>query len=69
MSKPIPISTAKSIAEKYDYEQVFIFARKTGKGGIEHLTTYGTNKVHCDIAAQVGNFLKYKIMGWEKETK
>ena len=39
MSEPIPISMAKNIAEKYDYDQVFIFARKTGDGGIEHMTT------------------------------
>jgi len=67
MSKAIPISAAKNIAEKYDYEQVFIFARKTGESGIEHMTTYGINKLHCDAAAKIGNFLKYKIMGWEKE--
>jgi len=69
MSRSIPISTAKNIAEKYDYDQVFIFARKTGDGGIEHMTTYGASKEHCKIAAQIGNFLKYKIMGWEKENK
>lgn len=65
--KPIPISEGKRIAEKYGYEQVFIFARRTGKGGLEHLTTYGINRAHCDIAAKIGNFLKFKIMNWKEE--
>ena len=41
--KPIPISAAKHIAEKYDYDQVIIIARKVGDGG-EHCTTYGRDK-------------------------
>jgi len=62
----IPISAAKSIAKKYDLDQVIIIARKTGKDGLEHVTTYGKNKAHCKVAAEVGNFLKYKVMGWIK---
>jgi len=65
--KPIPISKAKEIAEMYNYEQVVIFARRTGKGGSEHMTTYGVNKKHCEMASKIGEFLKYKIMGWIKE--
>ena len=65
--KPIPISEGERIAKKYGYEQVFIFARRTGENGIEHLTTYGSNKVHCGIAAKIGDFLKYKIMNWKPE--
>nr|VFJ89554.1 MAG: hypothetical protein BECKLFY1418B_GA0070995_101612 [Candidatus Kentron sp. LFY] len=61
----IPISAAKEIAEKYDYDQVIIVARKVGRN--EHLTTYGVDKEHCDIAARLGNFLKYKVMGWHDE--
>jgi len=34
---------------------------------MEHMTTYGTNKEHCDIAAKIGNFLKYKVMGWKQD--
>jgi len=64
--KPIPISAGKEISKKYGYDQVIIFARKTGEGGGEHMTTYGKNKEHCKIAANVGDFLKYKIMGWLK---
>jgi hypothetical protein len=66
-TKPIPISAAKEIAKKYGYDQVVIFARKVGEEGREHMTTYGVDKVHCDVAARIGNFLKYKIMGWIKE--
>ena len=60
----IPISAAKKIAEKYDYDQVIIFARKVGRN--EHCTTYGTNEQHCKIAAQCGDFLKYKVMHWDE---
>lgn len=65
-TKPIPISAAEGIARTYGYDQVVIMARKTGGGGKEHVTTYGINKWHCDIAARMGNTLKYKIMGWKK---
>lgn len=65
--KPIPVSEGERIAKNFGYEQVFIFARRTGENGIEHLTTYGINKAHCDIAAKIGNFLKYKIMNWKPE--
>lgn len=65
--KPIPISAGKEIAEKYDYDQVVIIARKIGENGGEHVTTYGVNKVHCDIAARIGDFLKYKVMGWKRD--
>lgn len=57
----IPISAAKKIAEQYDYDQVIIIARKVGRN--EHVTTYGVNKEHCDIATRCGNFLKYKVVG------
>lgn len=63
----IPITAAKRIAEEYDYDQVIIVARKVGEGGNEHVTTYGKTKEHCAVAAKIGNFLKYKIMGWLKE--
>lgn len=62
----IPISAAKHIANKYGYDQVIIIARKTGTYGSEHVTTYGKDKTHCDIAAKTGDFLKFKVMGWKK---
>lgn len=66
--KPIPIYKAKEIAKLYGYDQVIIYARKVDypeeKGG-EHMTTYGVSKVHCAVAAKIGNFLKHKVMRWE----
>ncbi len=64
--RKIPIKAAKQIAENYDYDQVIVIARKVGKDGGEHVTTYGINKEHCKISAKIGDFLKYKIMGWIK---
>lgn len=65
--KAIPISAAKHIAETYGYDQVIIIARKVGDNGGEHCTTYGRDKPNCDVAARIGDFLKYKIMGWVKD--
>ncbi len=68
--KPIPISAAKDIAKLYGYDQVIVVARKVGKAPEpfgEHVTTYGRNKAHCAAAAKVGNFLKYKVMGWHRD--
>lgn len=67
--KEIPISAAKRIANDYGYDQVVILARKVGADpdpNGEHVTTYGVNKEHCNVAAHIGNFLKYKIMGWKE---
>lgn len=70
--KPIPISAAKHIAKGYGYDQVIVYARKVGDpandwmGGGEHMTTYGIDRANCDAAAKIGNFLKYKIMGWNE---
>jgi hypothetical protein len=68
--KPIPISAAERIAKDYGYDQVVIIARKVGddpEPNGEHVTTYGVTKGHCDVAAHIGDFLKYKVMGWVKE--
>jgi hypothetical protein len=65
--KPIPIVRARDIAEQYGYDQVIIIARKVGENGGEHCTTYGRDKPNCDVAARVGEFLKFKVMGWIKE--
>ena len=65
--KRIPIKAAQHIAETYGYDQVMIYARKVGDEPAphgEHMTTYGVNKAHCNAMAQIGNFLKTKIMGW-----
>lgn len=65
--KPIPIRAAEKIAKDYGYDQVIIIARRVGEEPEpfgEHLTTYGINKTHCDIAARTGSFIQHKIMGW-----
>lgn len=64
---PIPISAGADVCHRYGYDQVVIIARKTGFGGVEHVTTYGVNKIHCSIAAAMGNFLKHKVMGWPEQ--
>lgn len=58
----IPIAAGKKIADAYGYDQVVIVARKVG--GVEHVTTYGVDKAHCDVAARMGNFFKYNLMHW-----
>ncbi len=62
--QPIPIEAAREIAERYGYEQVVIYARKTGENGGEHMTTYGTVEPHKSIAADMGRVLR-KFMGWD----
>ncbi len=64
--KEIPISVAKKIAKQYGYHQVVIIGRRVGTDGIEHVTTYGSDKKNCSVAARIGDFLKYKIFGWVK---
>lgn len=65
--KPIPISAAKLIADRYGYDQVVIIARKVGEG--EHCTTYGVDKANCEVAARCGDFLKFKVMGWASKER
>ena len=67
--KPIPIVKARDIAEQFGYDQVVIIARRVGEGGTEHCTTYGRDKANCDVAARIGDFLKFKVMGWTEENK
>lgn len=68
--KPIAIKAAKVIADEYGYDQVIIIARKVGEDPDphgEHITTYGVDIDNCRVAARIGDFLKYKVMGWVKE--
>lgn len=62
--KALPIKAARRIAEKYGFHQVVIVARCVGDDGLEHVTTYGVDDKHCEVAAKMGNFFKYKLMGW-----
>lgn len=62
----IPISTAKEIAERYGYDQVVVYARRVGDDADphgEHMTTYGVDRVHCGVAARIGQTLQ-RWMGW-----
>lgn len=66
----IPIAAAERIAKEYGYDQVIIYVRKVGEDPASHgeyMTTYGRDIAHCAVAARIGDFLKYKIMGWIKE--
>lgn len=69
--KRIPITAAKRIADEYGYDQVVIYARKVGSSPEphgEHMTTYGVNKVHCEVAAKISETLQ-RFMGWTPKTK
>ena len=63
--KEIPVKAAKNIAHNYGYDQVIIIARCVGESPDphgEHVTTYGTNNEHCEVASRIGDFLKFKMM-------
>ena len=60
--KPIPIEAAKQIAKAFGYDQIVVIGRAVGKG--EHVTTYGKDVANCNVAARIGNFLKFKVMQW-----
>lgn len=69
---PIPIEAAQQIAEKFGYDQVIVIARRVGEDPAphgEHVTTYGVDKANCDVAARIGNFLKYNVMKWPRDDK
>jgi len=63
--KRIPISVAKTIGQQYGYSQVIITAFDN-KGGITHVTTWGSTLDQCEQAAIGGNFVK-KALGWPPE--
>lgn len=66
--RKIPIEAAKKIAVEYGYHQVVIIGRRVGPDGIEHVTTYGVNRMNCSVAARIGTLIKYRIMGWKNES-
>ena len=68
--RSIPIAAAQGIAKEYGYDQVIIIARRchdTPEPHGEHVTTYGRTVDHCAVAADIGDFLKFKVMGWVEE--
>jgi len=65
--RPIPVRAAARIAQEFGYDQIVIIGRKVDTPdqiGGEHVTTYGVDKEHCSIAARIGDFFKFKLMGW-----
>lgn len=71
MANPvIPISHAERVCKENGLDQVIIIGRKCdtlNSDGYECVTTYGRNRAHCKAAGIIGDFLKTKIMGWDKE--
>ncbi len=64
----IPTSVAADISKKYKLDQVYIIGRKVGDPGHETVTTYGKDRVHCDVAAMAGDALKTKFLDWPTGT-
>jgi hypothetical protein len=60
MPKRIPITAAKSVADKYKLKQVCLVA---WDGDTAHVVTYGKSVEDCDQAAQCGNLVK-KTLGF-----
>jgi len=54
--KEVPVSAAKTIAEKFDKQEVIVLTvdREFNK---VHITTYGENKHYCKNAEITGDFL------------
>jgi hypothetical protein len=67
--RKIPITAARDVAERWGYDQIVIVARKVGENGGEHVTTYGVNKANCEVAARIGDFFKYRLMGWLRDAE
>ena len=65
--KPIPIGDAERIAKERGYHQIVVIGRKVGVGGGEHVTTYGVDPVHCDVAGRIGDYLKRDFMKWPED--
>ena len=63
MGKRIPIKAAIDIAKRYGYDQVIILAINTASN-LQHVTTFGRSVVDACQAAQGGNYIKRKFLGW-----
>jgi hypothetical protein len=63
------IEMAKDYARRFGYDQVVIIGRSCtteGVSGGESVCTYGKTNEHATVAAQIGEFLKYRIMKWKR---
>lgn len=65
MSKEIPISEAKVLADKYGYEQVIILAQKENKAKVDWVdgwaTTFNKDKTKCKFLGKVAAILIYNF--------
>ncbi len=66
MPKHIPISTAKSVAEKHDLRQVLLIGYD---GERVHVVTYGRTKADCEAAAKAQDFWAGRIKEFSFATK
>ena len=60
----------KRVADDFGFDQIVLIARKVGTGPAngEHVSSYGRDKQHCDVAAVMADVIKYRIMGWKPDT-
>lgn len=65
MSKRIPISAAKRLADEYGLRQVLILALNE-EDDTAHVVTFGKSLEDCRLIAESGNNLK-RHMGWPEE--
>lgn len=68
--RSIPVKAGERIAKEFGYDQVIIIARRVGEKPDphgEHVTTYGITRIHCDVAARTGSYVKREIMGWPEQ--
>jgi hypothetical protein len=56
---------AERIGKEHGYDQVIINARRANADDtavtLEWVTTWGKNKLHCDIAARIGNAIRDNV--------
>jgi len=65
-AKNIPIAAAKSIAVRYGKAMVILLTWDAVTG-TTHVVTYGKKLRGCNVAAQAGNRIKEKILGWPED--
>jgi hypothetical protein len=61
-SKRIPVSAAQDIGKKFNKDQV-ILVTWDEKSGDTWVTTWGSNRAQCVMAAKGGDFVK-EALGW-----
>lgn len=70
--KEIPIFEAKTLAKKYNYDQIIILAlKKHDKPGWFNgwQTTFNKNKIKCKFLGKVANILMYNFRSFYSNEK